>query len=212
MVQTVELAESVEVLFASIAELADIERNPLEQASLGQDAVHKRRMEFHAGRALAREAMRRVQVTPVPIPIGKKRLPEWPDGVRASISHTSSHVAVAIAKSRHVGVVGLDIEALDAVDPDLKSHILSKTELINSSEQSRSLIERFSAKEAAYKACYPAHYEYFDMPDVTVEFNGDAFRCNPVAQLASNTVLRDGVGRIHYIDGHIISLFYAETF
>lgn len=205
----IDIDERVLVSFAPIEAMAHFAVDPLEQASLGVSVVPKRRREFHAGRAMARQLLQMSGFRPAPIPMQRNRLPAWPNGVVASISHTDTHVAVAISRSSDVLSVGIDIEREGAVETALFPRILSAGELDVVKSRAANATEFFSAKEAAFKACFSIHQEYFDFTDVTIEFERDGFRCTPITTLASADALDRGSGRLIGVDAHIISLFCA---
>src|SRR5438067_555135 len=73
-------------------------------------AVHKRRVEFAAGRWCAREALRvcAADLAESVIEIGAQREPCWPAGVVGSIAHTNGYAAAAVARSADVIGLGID--------------------------------------------------------------------------------------------------------
>ena len=198
------------VLIAPIREISSFARDPIEERSLGASAVESRRKEFHAGRALARILLKSNGVTPGPIPIEPNRLPAWPRGIVASISHTKTHAAVALATSKRVKALGLDIECHGAVSPNIESQVLCAIEQRETKGTSRSATQYFCAKEAAFKACFPLHNEYFDFTDVLVNFCLDRFQCTPMVEMRSSDSLTEGSGLLGRFGDHHISLFLLE--
>jgi len=83
-------------------------------------AVDARKREFITGRILARKAMARFGRGHSTLLPGKDRAPIWPLGLIGSISHTAAHCAAAVACTRDVHFVGVDVEA----DTPLPSEIL----------------------------------------------------------------------------------------
>ena len=72
-------------------------------------AAEVRRIEFAAGRDLARTALRRLGVDGHALLPAKDRSPQWPAGVVGSISHTRRLCGVAGARRGAVTSLGLDI-------------------------------------------------------------------------------------------------------
>lgn len=147
---------------------------PEEEASIAC-AVEKRRREFAAGRLLAREALGRLGVAPGALPVGEGRAPRWPQGVVGSIAHTRGLCAVAVA---HAGaaVAGLGVD----VEPDvpLKDALLQRIalpaerdRLARAGDPARLGKLLFCAKEALYKAQYPATRTFLGFHDVELELD-----------------------------------------
>lgn len=129
---------------------------PTEAAHLAR-AIAKRRQEFAAGRAMAREAMHRLTGAPVnqPILVGQDRAPIWPVGWQGSISHKSTLCMAVVGRSG--GLLGLDVEEDVPLAPDLIPTICSDAEIAHIAGTEEGFLAKliFSAKEAAYKAQYP---------------------------------------------------------
>ncbi|MEI8254672.1 MAG: 4'-phosphopantetheinyl transferase superfamily protein [Deltaproteobacteria bacterium] len=141
-------------------------------------AVLKRRVEFAAGRFCAREALRVCEPSlgGVHVGIGENREPRWPAGVVGAISHTTGYVAAAVARSEHVGGLGLDLERwMDSDAPErIGSMIVVDDELERLGAQtgwteSEVLTLVFSAKESVYKCLYPEVLRYFGFHCARVE-------------------------------------------
>ncbi len=141
-------------------------------------AVLKRRVEFAAGRFCAREALRVCEPArgDETVGIGENREPCWPVGVVGAISHTAGYAAAAVARSEHVGGVGLDIERwMDAGAPArIRSMIVVDDELEALEAQtgwspSELLTLVFSAKESVYKCLYPEVLRYFGFHCACIE-------------------------------------------
>ena len=194
------------VAYAPITELEPDEYTPIELASLGR-AVRKREREFLAGRRLARQLLVRHGVAPGPIPVGDSRLPLWPQGVVASISHTDEMAAVAIALGGSADGIGLDIELQNAATSDIETQVCLPAERQTMAAAGKTLTEYFSAKEAAFKACFPTHREYFNFTDVEVEFDAERYHARAVTPIASARSIGAGSGSISLVEGHVLSLY-----
>lgn len=146
-----------------------------EEEALIAHAVPKRQNEFRLGRYCARSALRRLSVPDTPILASSDRVPIWPDGTTGSITHTDGYCGAAIARTGRFISLGLDVERIGNIDPDVWRLVCSSDELdwiSNMPPQERNqwsyLI--FSAKEAAYKCWYPICRKWLSFHDVDIHF------------------------------------------
>jgi enterobactin synthetase component D len=131
-----------------------------ELNALGDGPTEARRLEFAAGRAAARQALRRLGVDDAPVLIGDHREPVWPTGTIGSITHSDGTALATAAWRRNWSGVGLDIESLDRYFTDLLAMITSESERVGlhpflGAAPDRTAVAIFAAKEALYKALYP---------------------------------------------------------
>lgn len=140
-------------------------------------AVVERRVHFLAGRHCAREALRALSPihADVAIPIGDNREPIWPHGFRGSISHTKRYAAAAVAPTKLVHGLGIDVERWMKPEAPKKlgAHITIEGELAalveaSGLEASRALTVVFSAKESLFKALYGGVGRYFGFQDARI--------------------------------------------
>ena len=133
----------------------------------------KRLSDFYTGRYCARKALEQLGLYDIIIPIGKYREPIWPDGIVGSISHCDKLVGAIVAKkSDHISL-GLDIEEIGTVTPDIYDLVFRENEKqYLSSFNGRELEEQstliFSIKEAFYKFQHPITKTFLDFLDVEV--------------------------------------------
>ncbi|XUM21527.1 4'-phosphopantetheinyl transferase family protein [Bradyrhizobium oligotrophicum S58] len=201
-----ELFEGPVVVAASGLSLAEDELFPEERAHI-QAAVAKRRAEFATARILARRALASLGVAPVALVPAPDRAPVWPPGYVGSISHCADHRAVAVARSRDVSSLGLDVEDLRELDPSLRDLVLTPAERRWLHAQPDALqrtlpIVIFSAKEAYYKCQYPITRGFLDFQDVelTIAWAAGTFEARvmkenwpaAVAGLAGRFLIADG--------------------
>lgn len=136
-------------------------------------AVTHRRDEFHTGRALARLALMELGCPPQPIPVAELRLPVWPFGYVGSISHCDDICVAHVARSQNVLSIGVDIERAGAVSLDLIAEIASLEEWRQLCDENAPGVDPatlcFSAKEAFYKAYFPATRRFLDFTDVRID-------------------------------------------
>jgi 4'-phosphopantetheinyl transferase EntD len=79
----------------------------------------KRINDFSTGRFCARTALRNLNLQHHEILIGPKKEPLWPAGIVGSISHSDGMAGAIIACSSNCKSLGLDIENLGRVNPEM---------------------------------------------------------------------------------------------
>ncbi|MFI0896252.1 4'-phosphopantetheinyl transferase [Streptomyces sp. NPDC020983] len=129
-------------------------------------AVDKRRREYAAGRACAREALGQLGIPPGPILRDPHRgAPQWPDGVVGSITHCDGYRAAAVARSSDMLALGIDAEPHAALPEGVLDAVLATdaerarlAELAGSAPAVHFDRLLFSAKETVYKSWYPYHH------------------------------------------------------
>jgi 4'-phosphopantetheinyl transferase EntD len=133
----------------------------------------KRLVDFSTGRYCATKALEQMGIKDVIIPIGDEREPIWPEGIVGSISHCDTLVGAIVAyKTDHISL-GLDIEEVGRVTPDLWDLVFTENEKVYlRSLTGRKLEEHstaiFSIKEAFYKFQHPLTKTFLDFLDVEV--------------------------------------------
>jgi 4'-phosphopantetheinyl transferase EntD len=83
--------------------------HPEEEAAIAR-AVAKRRFEFRAGRACARQAVVELGGPAGAIGRGPAGEPIWPAGFTGSITHTDDLAAAVVARASAIRAIGLDME------------------------------------------------------------------------------------------------------
>jgi len=145
---------------------------PEELACLSSNAVPKRRAEFAAGRAAARQAMHDLGVAAQPILVAPSRAPQWPAGVVGSISHTKTCAMAVVAPAIEWRGIGVDVEEDTPLKRDLWPAICLDTEqdwLLQQNNPGQLAKVIFSAKEAAYKCQYLISNAFFGFDGMRVE-------------------------------------------
>lgn len=149
------------------------ELTPAERAQLG-DVCGKRLAEFSAGREQARRLIAAITGTAEPLLVGDYRQPLWPEGIIGSISHSDLYCAVAVAARESISDLGIDVETLEALNPEVEEVVLTETELAATAgleRWARKLI--FSIKEANYKCCYHLVQAFIDFKQCEVTLQLD---------------------------------------
>lgn len=139
------------------------------------NAVEKRRCEFSAGRAAARQAMADLSLRPCSIPQGGDRAPIWPAGVTGSISHSARDCLAVIWPVERRGI-GIDLEPATPLEPDLWPIILrpeEREDLRQADDPALQAKRIFTIKEAVYKAQYPLSRQLFGFDAISVTLMAD---------------------------------------
>jgi 4'-phosphopantetheinyl transferase EntD len=133
----------------------------------------KRINDFSTGRFCARTALRNLNLQHHEILIGPKKEPLWPAGIVGSISHSDGMAGAIIACSSNCKSLGLDIENLGRVNPEM--WYLLFTEKEQNFLNSLSPLEKdyystafFSMKESFYKFQFPLTHTFLNFTDVEV--------------------------------------------
>jgi 4'-phosphopantetheinyl transferase EntD len=150
-----------------------------EEAAQVARAVPKRRQEFAAGRACAREALRRRGGPWIALPTAPDRSPIWPTGFVGSISHCDSFCCAVVASSIDVASLGVDVERATPLDTAVANLVCRPEELaaferLGQAPQGGWSKVAFSAKESFYKAYVPVARTFLDFHDVALSFRPDA--------------------------------------
>jgi 4'-phosphopantetheinyl transferase EntD len=171
-------SEQLERLFPDTVATA-LRRLPTEELPLEPEelpaltrAVAKRRRDFAAGRACAREALTKLGHAPVALPRMEDGRPRWPEGVIGAITHSTRWCAAAATSAKEIVGLGLDIEELGRLSFGSAARVLSSAEL--DATERRSLdadacrTVMFSAKESIYKCLYPLVLRYIDFDEAEI--------------------------------------------
>ncbi|MGW6985412.1 4'-phosphopantetheinyl transferase family protein [Streptomyces sp. NPDC054932] len=132
------------------------------EAALMEGRRERRRRQFATARACARRCLAELGRRPVALLPGPGGAPQWPSGVVGSITHCEGYRAAVAAPAGVVAALGIDAEPAGPLPPGVLGLVTSAAEraqLAALAAADGSLPwERilFSAKEAVYKAWYPA--------------------------------------------------------
>jgi 4'-phosphopantetheinyl transferase EntD len=78
---------------------------------------NKRKLEFAAGRKLAKKVLRRCKIWGHVLKVGKDKLPAWPSGIVGCISHSGDYCGVVVAHAKDYTALGFDIENIEKIKP-----------------------------------------------------------------------------------------------
>lgn len=153
--------------------LAAIELAKLLPPSL-RSAVARRQVEWIGGRLCAEHALERLGMFHCGVPRGPQGAPLWPPGIAGSITHTDN-AAYALVASRSDGA-GLGIDSEPLVDESAQSAVASlcccpseRAAWLGGTDCRLRTTLLFAAKEAFYKAAWPAVGRFIDFDEVTVQ-------------------------------------------
>ena len=148
---------------------------PAEEAVIAR-AVARRRAEFRAGRAYAREALDQLGSAPCGIGRGAGGEPLWPAGYTGSVSHTDDFAVAAVARLSAISAVGLDVEADTPLETSLAAVVCRGDELAAAcaaGESEATAAKRILvAKEAFIKLSYALTSRPVEVIDIRIDFLG----------------------------------------
>ena len=144
---------------------------PAEAGAVAR-AVPARQMEFAAGRACIRDALADLGVPAAAVPMGADRAPVWPEGVTGSLAHGAGLCVAIVAPTARCAGLGVDIEPDLPLPPEAAAEVLSPREAALPGRDHRVI---FCAKEAVYKAHYPATRTVWGFDAVTVALDDGGF-------------------------------------
>ncbi|MGP4846127.1 4'-phosphopantetheinyl transferase family protein [Marinobacter sp. 1Y8] len=172
----------VSTLF-NVADFHDDEFNTcaIPRPAIFERAVNKRKAEYVAGRACAREALQlKTGVSSVP-EIGEDRAPVWPADAVGAITHSDGWAAALVASRQYYQGLGIDVETVMSADRArrLIQEILTPDEQLRhasalEADPGQLLTTIFSLKESLFKALYPVVKQrfYFQHAEL-VSFDGE---------------------------------------
>nr|WP_254899108.1 4'-phosphopantetheinyl transferase superfamily protein [Thalassococcus arenae] len=173
-------------------------------------AVPRRIAEFAGGRQAARAALEGLGIDPRAIPMGPDRMPVWPQGVAASITHADRLCLAVAAWKSAIPILGVDLETAIPIPPQLVPEIASDADLDAYAPLPRgeAALRVFSAKEAAYKALYPEIREVAGFDAITLRRSGTALLAEPAraGPWHHHPAARALVIRQWWRGGHLLSL------
>ncbi|MGW6242081.1 4'-phosphopantetheinyl transferase family protein [Streptomyces sp. NPDC055094] len=145
-----------------------------EEAALMTGRRRRRRAQFATARACARRALAELGLAPAPLLPGTGGAPRWPAGVVGSITHCDGYRAAVAARAADVAALGIDAEPAGPLPRGVLGLIASTTERAAldrlAAERPEVCWDRllFSAKEAVYKAWFPATERWLGFAEAEV--------------------------------------------
>jgi len=157
------------------------------EADAVRGAVAGRVAEFAAGRVAARRALAALGASPVAVPVGPRRIPQWPAGVVGSITHCAGLVAAAVGWSADWWALGIDAEPAVVLEDDVRDAVTTPVERAALADPLDATAV-FCAKEAFYKCWSALDGAVLEFTDVEISF--DVSRASPRASEPIGAVSR----------------------
>ena len=180
------------------------------EAAYAATVGDKRGLEYATGRHLAREALKRIGVTPCEI-AAEDRRPVWPEGVVGSIGHARGLAGAIVAPAEAFDGLGIDVEMENAVSANTADRLLTETEHAwLPAPEWRTMI--FAAKEAVYKSVNPMVREFLGFQDVEVHVDEEVgeFRAHCIEERPSAAPIASGHGYWALYRAHWIVVFAIQ--
>ena len=134
-------------------------------------SVVERRRASGAARIVARQLLRELGYPESPLPRTASGAPIWPVGVTGSLAHDRRVAVAAVATSRDIDALGIDIEPAELLPIDLLDIIATPDERPGIGDDLICGRLLFAAKEAVYKAVYPLDRIFLEHHDVQIDFS-----------------------------------------
>ncbi|SDG00063.1 4'-phosphopantetheinyl transferase EntD (siderophore biosynthesis) [Bradyrhizobium brasilense] len=139
-----------------------------EVMSMGR-AVAKVRRESAAARVAARTLLGQLGFPPRAILKTRSGVPIWPAGVVGSLAHHDTAAAAAIAGTKSIAALGVDIEPNEPLPENLIELIATPHEQRMYDLHTLKRRDLFVLKEAVYKACFPMDRQFLEFQDVEID-------------------------------------------
>ncbi len=165
-------------------------------------AVPRRLNEFRAGRAAARAALAELSLPPVAILVNPDRSPAFPPGLAGSITHTATAALAAVLPGARG--LGIDLEPAEPLPPELWDSILSPTERAACDSPVKARLV-FAAKEAAYKAQYPATRRLLEFDALAITLDATTVTATFTAPAGPFPAGHALTGRHACAEGHLLA-------
>jgi 4'-phosphopantetheinyl transferase EntD len=139
-----------------------------DEAAAFASSVVKVRRASGAARIVARQLLARLGYRECPVPRAASGAPVWPADVVGSLAHDARVAVAAVAMSRDIGALGIDVEPAECLPSELLDLVATPQERLEIGDdllQGRLL---FAVKEAVYKAVYPLDQTFLEHHDVQV--------------------------------------------
>ncbi len=187
-----------------------------DDARLNQRFSRARKNQFLAGRWAASTALGALGSPVRTVPRGVANEPVWPEGVVGAIAHIDDIAVAVVARRREISGLGIDLEVLGAVSPDMWQYVFSAEEIRRlqaspPSEQAKRATVAFSAKEAFFKLQFPYTRRWVDFDAAQVTIVGDRCLVRVVEpfQLAGSAV-REVHGAFRVTNSNVLVGLWAE--
>jgi 4'-phosphopantetheinyl transferase EntD len=185
-----------------------------EEAAIAR-AIPRRRDEFRTGRRLARQALAQLGCAATALPPDPDRVPRWPHGFLGTISHAAGLCVALASHARDFAGIGVDIEETARLQLGLTA-LICRPDETNCNETAGGVdpaLMRFVAKEAFFKAYFPATRNFLDFQDVKVSFDPAGHRFQAHLMRPDSRSLcgsRTFAGRFATLGSHVVAAVWIE--
>jgi len=170
--------------------------------------------EFLAGRICAIKALDGLVKRPEILPIGKNKIPTWPNGITGSITHTKNKVSAVALPSNLNLFLGLDLENIfiKKTAKELEWEILLESErrYLNLENYCAIITLIYSAKEAVFKAFNSIAFRFLDFKEIeltTLNINSNLFEARLI-----NSEIEKIKGKFAFFDSMVLTGAEIEKF
>jgi 4'-phosphopantetheinyl transferase EntD len=131
--------------------------------------VPDKRRASGAARIVGRELLKALGVPEQAIPKRASGAPLWPDGVTGSFAHDHLVAVAAVARTRDIAALGIDVEPAVVLPADMLDLVTLPNERIGIDGDPLRGRVLFAVKEAVYKAVQPLDGKFLDYHDIDVD-------------------------------------------
>lgn len=182
-----------------------------DDAMLARRFAPARKQQFLAGRFAAKTALGRLGSLQQHVPIGPHNEPVWPKGIIGTIAHTDDFAVAVAARQTEVTGLGVDLERVGELKPEMWEHILTPREIngllrFSADEQMRRAAIAFSAKEAFFKLQFPHTQRWVDFTEAEVAIEGGEAWLSIAEPIRVGTYWRrEFHGAYRFVSSHVIA-------
>ena len=174
----------------------------------------KRLKDFSTGRYCARQALAAIGHENAEILVGNDKQPIWPNGYVGSISHSSKLVGAVVGKVSQVKSIGLDIETIGKIKPDMWRILYTDAEAeflttFTGEELAYCTTLLFSFKESFYKLQFPLTKTFLNFTDVEIKSFGNRFELQVLKEFPGKKLLSGTIPLYHLQEkNQLVTLCY----
>ena len=186
-----------------------------EEGSHLANAVLARRNEFISGRRCARTALAHIGQASCALPADPDGLPIWPSATMGSITHSRGLCCAVAASADKMMHLGIDLEKTTRLSARAMERVVHPLEEATVGEDQALASLLFSAKEAFYKAQFPAWGAQPNFKDLALQIHSNTQQLS-VLKIASNLPiqLRDATHRMkfryQFVGDYVVTLCWLE--
>lgn len=122
-----------------------------------------------AARLVGRDLLRKLGHPPAAMPKGLTGAPLWPPGIVGSFAHDQEVAVAALACSRDMRALGIDIEPAAMLPAGMLELVVAPRERIQLARDPFGGRLHFTVKEAVYKALHPLDGKFLDFHDIELD-------------------------------------------